>query len=1264
MATVYDAVDTRSGRAAAVKIIGGDQLTEAGRSRFEREARAMLSVHHPNVCAAYDFGELDDGLLYLAMERLHGEDLRARFQREGRLPVATAVRIVRDAAAGLAAAHRRGLIHRDVKPSNIFLVRTSPNSPPNVKVVDFGLAIFSHGGDGAKVTRTGEIVGTPGYMAPEQTRGDRREDGRTDIFSLGVCLYTAITGVSPFGSDAAIAIVVRMLTVDPEPVRNLCPELPIELCDLIMRAMARDPEIRHESMTAFVAALDELIPSLSDKVPSIWLADTDEVRYEYNALEDEQRVVTAMVANGVRNVPEVVGVIRRYGGTPTELSTDQVVGLFGAESLQGDEADRAVRAALALESNCRVIGIGTGRAQQGHGHFSGQALMGAESVTAALPSGVLLDDHTRQRIGQKYVTEGSRVIRLADAMPQAQRLDLVGRDAELSDIGGRMRRAFDEEEPAGVLLLGAPGVGKTRLCQELVASIRFEDATVLTFEGRGESNRRYSSWHAVAVALRELAGLTEDSPPERCIEVMRELAAEAGAEDPCGYFLAAAMGAELPAGISDAIDTARSEPKVMRYQVVNALGDFLEACTAESSVLFVIEDVQWADSASLELAEILSNRMQRAPFFVLMTGRPHAITERAELFESPILEQRHIKELSRKAAGTLANKALGGLSAEITDTIVDVIAEHSAGNPFFIIEIVDHISEKLIAHGADGFDRDAFTLPLTVEAAVQSRLDHLPATDKDLLKRASVFGERFWREALEAQGGPEIGDALARLWRGGLVLKLARRDVRLAGFEEYAFKHRVVREVAHGMLTRAQRRALHEAAGRWLAAIPQAPIAEAAGHLSEGGNARAAAPLWAGAAEQARRDGDLSGVLKNLDRALQGTEDPEEAARLRLLRITAAVESGHYDIAEAELRDLEPQRPLTDVGMEAQALFWQGRVERVHKGSGSGQNHRAAHALFGHAAELYEQVGDMPGLARTLASMGISESYGGLGTGRELAERAVAVAGENRRARAQALASLSLLLTNAGLLSDARAAAERALDDAVSAGDLALEVSVRGDLAYLHVQLGSYAAAADALREVIEQAKRVGDLRSQGYAWHNLGLALLRCGHLEQALDAEDKALDMAAEGGNTRLAAYCQLYRALILLETGELDRAFKAGQSALISNACTAEEPSVRTALAMIHHAAGRIQDGLEEADRAASLREDAGGRMQELEAELFWVRSALLYDSGLNDEGDAVLQSARTIILEAADTAAGGKQARRQFLWGIPVHRWILELTGDRG
>jgi serine/threonine-protein kinase len=263
MGRVYLARHTRIGqKRVAVKVLHPEFSANAQvLARFQREAETAAAISHPNVVAVLDIDRTPRGLPYLVCEYLDGIDLADQLNARGKLSVPTAVHVARQLCKGLAAAHASGVIHRDMKPHNIFLVGDFAQGLPErpyVKVLDFGLSRFADASEN-QLTKTGDIMGTPSYMSPEQARG-QHVDHRTDIYGVGVILYTALTGKAPFNEETPHATIFAVLRGEPARPRSLEPTIPAQLELVIERAMARDPAARYPDMAAFEQALAALEP--------------------------------------------------------------------------------------------------------------------------------------------------------------------------------------------------------------------------------------------------------------------------------------------------------------------------------------------------------------------------------------------------------------------------------------------------------------------------------------------------------------------------------------------------------------------------------------------------------------------------------------------------------------------------------------------------------------------------------------------------------------------------------------------------------------------------------------------------------------------------------------------------------------------------------------------------------------------------------------------------------------------------------------------
>ncbi len=258
MGTVYRAVHTLMDKPLAVKILRGELATDADAvARFHREARSASRLDHDHCIRVNDFGQTEDGLLYLAMELLEGRSLGHRIA-EARVSVDEAARTAHAIALALEHAHEAGVIHRDLKPDNVFLAQRS-RGREIVKVLDFGLAkLASDSGKSRSITRDGTIFGTPEYMAPEQAQGEAL-DNRTDLYSLGVLLYRLATGELPFRGDTFVAVLTKHVRERPRPPREVDPAIPPVLETIILRCMEKQARDRYASASEVAAALAPLV---------------------------------------------------------------------------------------------------------------------------------------------------------------------------------------------------------------------------------------------------------------------------------------------------------------------------------------------------------------------------------------------------------------------------------------------------------------------------------------------------------------------------------------------------------------------------------------------------------------------------------------------------------------------------------------------------------------------------------------------------------------------------------------------------------------------------------------------------------------------------------------------------------------------------------------------------------------------------------------------------------------------------------------------
>ena len=249
------------GRRAAIKFLHPHVSSDPDMvERFFNEARAASAVKHTGIVEVYDFGYLD-GMAYLVMEYLDGESLLAHLRVEGNLPVDRAVTITRKVSSALAAAHDAGVVHRDLKPDNIFLVRDTPDTAKEARervcLLDFGVAklLRSDGSFNPSTTASGVLIGTPAYMSPEQCRGGGQVDGRSDLYSLGCVMYETLTGKPPFGGRSVMEVILSHIQRQAPDPREFDPRIPETLAHLCQQLMKKEPEERPSSAGAVAKIL-------------------------------------------------------------------------------------------------------------------------------------------------------------------------------------------------------------------------------------------------------------------------------------------------------------------------------------------------------------------------------------------------------------------------------------------------------------------------------------------------------------------------------------------------------------------------------------------------------------------------------------------------------------------------------------------------------------------------------------------------------------------------------------------------------------------------------------------------------------------------------------------------------------------------------------------------------------------------------------------------------------------------------------------------
>jgi hypothetical protein len=1184
MGVVYRARDRESGELVALKVLAQEAVVDA--SRFERERTLLAELDHPGIVRYVDRsrgGRLGEPP-WLAMEWLEGETLAARIRR-GPLPIALAVRIVRDAARALGSAHAAGIVHRDLKPANLFLV----GDEPRVKVLDFGIARRARP-DATTLTTTGTVLGTPYYMAPEQARGGPEIDPRIDVYALGCVLYESLTGARPFEHESVVAVLAAVLLEQAPSPRERAPSIPEALDAMILTMLDKRATARPADGAAVAAALDQL---LEDE--AAMRASTSPAPLALT--KREQRVVCVVLVEGVtpsggaaRTLAagqgedlegRVRAVVEPLSGEVIALLDGSLVVTVDASGAATDHAARAARVALAIRTVAgeAAIAVAAGRAEiTGRVPVGEVVQRGADLLRGAAGAAIRVDSVVARLLDGRFRvrTENGESYLDAQRDPDTARDDrtIVGRDRELAQLEALFGDACDEPIPRAAIVTGAPGSGKSRLATALLARIAPRCARAITVQ---VDPLLVSAPLALAAELvREAAGIASDDELSRRRERLRALGA---ASDRWPVMLGELCRAPFDVEADPALAGARRDPRLRGDLEVEAVIDWLAHECSLGAVTIVIDDAQHADRASLELIDGALRRMTGRPLFVVALGRPELETVHPGLFADRDPEVVKLGRLLPRAARTLVERELQRSTAKLDADLAARIVERADGNPLFL--------EELARAAREGSD----TSPTGVLAMVEARIATLDVETRRVARAASVFGMRAPVSGVRALIGERpIDDALHVLGEREILIADARTEGHVA------FTQPLLREAAYAMLTDDDRTLGHRLAGEWLAANAEVEPAVLALHFERGGLRDVAARAWAGAAEIALGANDLGAAIAHAERGLELAQDA--VAQVSLWASAADAHRWRGDYARAfELA--ERARLGSSVGS---AAYFAATTTLV-----------ASAMRLGHDATL-------DAIATQVEALDVSPSQRPSQiallcriASRDLAARALDRA-EHRLARAESLesslatpdpiASAWVRTLRASQAYDA-GAIDAFVDGTTEAarlytlgGDARDACNQRVRLGHAWNVLGVPSRAEIELVRAQADAARMGLRLVEGYALTNLGHAQSLAGRPTDAAATLARAITIATTLSDVSLEAGARIYLAEDAIERGDLDAAIReaerardasVGPFAVLSSAVLARAIAMRSsasALSIAREARAAIATSDVEADARAAL------------------------------------------------------------------------------
>jgi eukaryotic-like serine/threonine-protein kinase len=1241
---VYRATDTTDGTTVALKLPhAGGALFE---KRFEREIAILSDIDDPRVVRHVAHGRDPEAGQYLAMEWLEGETLsdrlrRAPLDRQGAIALGIAL------AETLGRIHDRGVIHRDLKPSNVLLVDASLDRP---KLLDFGIArSAAH----TAMTNTGALLGTAGYMSPEQVRGDAAVDHRTDIFSLGCVVFQCVTGRLPFDAESPAEWLLKLALEQAPRADSVHDDAGEDLADILEKMLEKRAANRTSSMSLVVRALSGLRAQSA--------AAPKSVRSRAAITDNERRFASVLLVRGPippNAMAVLTGHAKQHSGQVYESPDGVLLIVFGSAESPTDAAQSATLVGTALVSDwpaATPIVLSTRMSTEG-GRFD-EAIGRATSFSSlARPGVVLVDDATRRLLGGKLICEPATSAELPSARafvvgrdgpaePQSLRpaSDLFGREREISALVDAFRHVTSDGAPEVVLVLGSAGAGKSRVVAEARARLAAarEPPTILV--GSAENGERTASLGLVRSMLRRHFSLRGRSEPTSSEHALRTAVADLvapGLLETTADFLAELLLDHRRDEPSASVRAARAEPRLMSDQLSRAVELVLRAIAAGGPVVFCLEQIHWADEASIALFDRFIGACEGFSVLVIGAGRPETLDRFPKLFADRPTTTIQLRALSPKAGADLLASILGaGWPTEAIERLVAL----GGGNPLFLRELAYAAKE--------GGARD---LPETALALAQSRLDRLGERARRILRAASVFGMRFSGDGLAALlGGERHDDALLALV-GANVLR--KEDEATEG-GRYAFQSAILREAAYASIPEQDLGRAHVRAAELLESGSHLEPLEIAFHFEAGGAKARAAPWYLRAGRWALETHDLTSAERWAERALACDEAP--LAKGAALVLLAEVDEMRWDWTSGKAHAAAAMDLLPSGG-----VLW---FIAAHVLILSAMRSRDIAGFYQHATRI-SLVEPAPEARNTAAhalggavnSMGIS----GHGDTAEpilaRVEAYVATLPDGTSGHAYVTLGRGGLALGRGDLGSYRTLRYEAAERFEALHDWRRAVEVRGTAGYAEAILGRYDAALATLEACVVRAVDHG-MTTVHYLRHNIGFALMQMGRFAEAR-AVLEAILAPLETRDVRLYAGSLRYLSRSLVALGELDLAERHARAALERADRASMALPGKADLAHVLLARAGVSEAYALAEQAAAGLSPEGAFD---ECEMF-IR--LTHARACRLRGD--MDAAKSIALAARDrldrlaAKIEDPSLRASFVGSVPEHTRILKLAGRSG
>jgi tetratricopeptide (TPR) repeat protein len=1267
MGDVFRGVDQETGQAVAVKLLR-PTASAAERVRFQREIAILADLRHPNIVQYIAHGTWEDGRLYFAMEWLDGEDLAQR-QRRAQLGMRDAVEVVRRSAAAMAAVHARGVVHRDLKLSNIFLVRGKGTS---VKLIDFG--VVKPAVPDEYQTERGTIIGTPHFMAPEQARGEGI-DARADVYSLGAALFRLVTGRNVFETEHVIALLGRLVLEDPPNPTSVRFDVPEALSQVILRSIARHKEERYENGGELARALARVgalnnDPPAADRSQSAVRTSVPGSRGTMTPPEgsklrpgtSERRVVAVILYELNGGVPDAYTdhAIREVLGDDVRfepLVGGQMVAVVGVERSTGDEAIRAARAALIVAHGIPSarVAVAVGRAILGRANLAGEALeRAARQLEAASPHAPRIDEHAAAVLEGRFVIQpdslGGTLLR-EDAQAAGARLLLgrptptVGRDKEIALLHGIYAELVDDGTPRAALITGPAGIGKSRVRAELIQRIESAEHRPGVLICRGDPMSRGSSLSSLGRALRGLMNIHDGEPRD---DQIHKVKSHVAARMPrtlrfLSAFLGELIGVPFPDQYDEPLRAARASAQLMQSRLQMALEAFVRAQADVAPQVLVIEDTHWADDTTLDLIDWLLG-CSDLKFAVFAFARPELLARQPGLWDRRNVTRLTLAPLSPVASDRLVTAALPGSDPAARANIVS----RAAGNALFL--------EELIRCAAEGRDE----LPLTVQAVVQLRLDRMSADMRRVLRAAAVFGQVFWTGGVAALLDREVSVELAELERNETITR--QPQSRIAGEEEWIFRQALVREAAYASILDEDRAELHLSAGAWLESVGDADVGLIARHADAGGDYPKAVGLYARATRQAYSNGaQLETALDLANRGLACGAEGQVRAQLLVAKAQVTAWLGRLSEAvEAAEQAAVIAVQGSDLWGEAQRLASGALIELGRSADGDSRAAWALRPEFGANLSAPIRASLLAVRVRGLVDLGMPTEA--LRVADQAVEAAKTCGAADVVVRAMDARLFALL--SVGDIAEGIGCGTSLIPGAEALGDLTIATRARLNTCSLLNHTGMFEEAQQMADHALVDARARRMRILEAFALHNGGMSCARLGQIDEGIEYQREAARIADECNAARLRINARVYETVFLVwrgAPGDLGAALQLARYLLEE---TRSVPSLQVNASFAYARVQLARRDLGAAIEAArdAYRRASAGPVEEWEEHIRLTLVEALLEAGATQEADMVLDVAHRVLLDRA-RAIRRADCRHAYLYRNEECRRTLELAQMR-